>query len=218
MATKIGKPKKRPNNKSSQVIAVEQRRSKVMALRIRGFRPFEIAEKLGVTREQVDADVRRVRQEWAQARQDDLNGMIAEQLAKIDALEREAWDAWERSKLPAVMHKTGKSIKRGEWEEETTKEQVGDPRYLDTLAKLWDQRAKILGLNAAEKVDHAMQIDVNMAVVSEVRKQVLENVTYCENSRASAIDSDSRYVRSARLGRPPKSPGKVEDGEPSGGD
>ena len=84
MATKIGDPKKLKNGKNRHLaVAVEQRRVQVMALKIRGFRSFEIAEKLGVTAVQVRSDIRRVRAEWAQARLQDLDGIIAEQLAKI---------------------------------------------------------------------------------------------------------------------------------------
>ena len=117
-----------------------------------------------------------------------------------------------------MTNKTGYSIKRGEWQEETVKEQNGDPRYLDILVRLDERRSKILGSDAAEKVDHSLRVDVNMEIASQVRQQVLENVSYHEDCRASAIDSDASDVCTPRIGRPPKDTGQVEIGPASSGD
>ena len=62
----------------------------------------------------------------------DFNQRKAEELAKIDNVEREAWVAWTTSKGNQTP--------------------AGDPRFLQNVQWCIQKRCKILGLDAAEKL------------------------------------------------------------------
>ena len=67
------------------------------------------------------------------------------------ALEREAWEAWERSKKPAqsaVIHIDGDRQRT----QKKVEEQCGDPRYLDQIQKCVASRRALLGLDAPTKI------------------------------------------------------------------
>jgi hypothetical protein len=95
---------------------------------------------------------------------------VKPELDRIDHLEREAWDAWERSKRHRLVSVSGIEEKstgsaaddrpaaptETRTREETRKtDQVGDPRFLEKVAWCIDQRCKILGLHAAVRLKHS---------------------------------------------------------------
>lgn len=103
------------------------------------------------------------------------------QMARIGLVEREAWEAWQRSKEPQIEKREITKLK--EWIEESdeekikhsemvlevidilTRDQVGDYRYLDLIGKMIDRRAKLEG-QYTERVQMAIhkteEIDVNI--------------------------------------------------------
>src|SRR5262249_16220414 len=92
-----------------------------------------------------------VRQEWLQSSLLDFNARKAEELARIDRLEREYWSAWEASKKERQTSTTeqttdaeGEKLKAGI----RKVEQTGEPRYLAGVERCIEQRVKSLGLNA----------------------------------------------------------------------
>ncbi len=104
-----------------------------------------------LSRQQIGYDIRTIIKRWRKDAVRDISERKAEELARIDALEREYWDAWERSQKNAetdtVMDgpkgKTLISKKEG---------QVGDPRFLEGVYRCIDKRCEILGLNAPTKL------------------------------------------------------------------
>jgi hypothetical protein len=92
-----------------------------------------------------------VRQEWLQSSLIDFNQKKAEELARIDAVEREYWSAWQESKrerqttsTEQITDASGNKVKAGI----RKIEQTGDRRYLAGVERCIEQRVKILGLNA----------------------------------------------------------------------
>ncbi len=53
-----------------------------------------IARELGVTRQQVQYEVRRIRGEWRERTVQDYSAWVADHLAGLDELEREAWEGY----------------------------------------------------------------------------------------------------------------------------
>ncbi len=70
-----------------------------------------------------------------------INEAKAKELARVDHLEREYWEAWERS---VGEHRT-KTLK--------TEEINGDPRYLSGIQWCINKRCELLGLDAPSKTD-----------------------------------------------------------------
>jgi hypothetical protein len=140
-------------------LVVIERRHRVAALYLQGEHQYAIAARVGVSQQQVSFDLKAMRLQWLAATLRDFDAAKAEELARIDAIEVEAWQAWARSKEPREVTTTEgieggagagqrisrKAIVRRE-------EQCGDPRFLERIQKCIEQRCTILGLNPPQKV------------------------------------------------------------------
>jgi PBSX family phage terminase large subunit len=123
---------------------------------LRGDRQADIAAELGLTQSTVSRGIKELQQRWKERSERDFDQALAEELAKIDDLEREYWMAWVRSqesaettvvqkerpvvndqKLPIVKEKAKKTV-RG---------QTGDPRFLAGVERCIAQRRELLRLN-----------------------------------------------------------------------
>ena len=111
----------------------------------------EIGRHLGLSRQQVGYDLAAVRREWLRCAVADFDARRAEELARVDRLGREYWDAWEASKRERQTSTTeqttdadGERLRAGI----RKAEQTGDPRYLYGVERCIEQRAKLLGLHA----------------------------------------------------------------------
>src|SRR5262245_35177432 len=134
---------------------IRRDRVEVARLYLGGWTPAEIGQQMGLSRQQIGYDLEAVRREWLQSSLVDFNARKAEELAKIDRVEREYWEAWEASKKERQTSTTeqttdadGERLKAGI----RKVEQTGDPRYLAGVERCIEQRAKILGLHAPQKV------------------------------------------------------------------
>jgi hypothetical protein len=111
----------------------------------------EIAAQLGMSRQQVGYDLGAVRQGWLESSLTDFNARKAEELARIDRLEREYWDAWEASQRERETSTTEQtSDDDGQRMRASLRKvgQTGDPRYLAGVQSCIEQRCRLLGLNA----------------------------------------------------------------------
>ena len=86
-----------PKLTAQEQLAVEQRRKDVAEAYLRRETQLSVAERLGVNEKTVRRDLAVVRKEWLKASQDAFDQRKAEELARIDRIERKAEDAWERS-------------------------------------------------------------------------------------------------------------------------
>ncbi|MCV6603931.1 MAG: hypothetical protein OIF34_01400, partial [Porticoccaceae bacterium] len=79
----------------------------------------------------------------------------AEQLAKLDELERKAWEQWSRSCQDAEKATT-EDRQATRFPGTNTKTEVtpqtGDPRYLNTILGVIERRSRLFGLDAPHKV------------------------------------------------------------------
>jgi len=108
----------------------------------------------------IHADVKALRNEWKEQRIAMLDESVDMELKKLDAIEFEAWEAWQKSKSGERMTRTKKSstpvtnTKQANTmtitaTDETTieeRESPGDPRFMAIIMKVSDQRARLLGL------------------------------------------------------------------------
>lgn len=114
-------------------------------------------------------DKRRVLDEMIEETRANTEQYRALELKRIDELIKEAWDAWEKSKESYEKVRSKQSGIPGVDEDgnaeglittkaEQTRENVnscGDPRYLEVIHKLLQERRKLLGLYSPDKVDHS---------------------------------------------------------------
>lgn len=107
----------------------------------------------------VQRDVTALVARWKADSLRDITEVKSGELAKLDCLERVAWEAWERS---VGQHRT-RTVKTGRIDKEgkpiadpevtvKTEPLAGDPRFLATVLECQERRAKLLGLDMPAKV------------------------------------------------------------------
>ena len=83
----------------------------------------------------------------------DLDRAKADEIVKIDRLERTYWETWEIQCKPKVYHAIDGEGNRVLDGEEVSIPQVGDPAILAGILKCIDRRCKLLGLDAPIKIE-----------------------------------------------------------------
>jgi DNA-binding CsgD family transcriptional regulator len=152
-----------------------QRSEQAAALSLQGLSQAEIAGQLGISRGRVSQLLKEVRQQWHATATRELAEHVAQQLARIDLLEREYWSAWARSQrdrgrvedagdepLPqpqgtvAPRNDDGSlpEVKPGRRRHRVVREgRDGDAAFLAGIQWCIAERSKLLGLDAPKKID-----------------------------------------------------------------
>jgi hypothetical protein len=136
-------------------LELQQRRTTVARLYLQQRTQAEIAREVGVNQGTVCRDLKAIQAEWQRQRLDDFTQAKLRELARIDQLEREYWEAWERScqkreqthqeKTSAPM---GDRLKAGT----RTEGRDGNPEFLRGVERCIEMRCKITGAFAAVKI------------------------------------------------------------------
>jgi transcriptional regulator with XRE-family HTH domain len=129
------------------------------ALYLRGLTQGEIAQRLGVSRQQISYDLKALQRRWQESALADFHAKKAAELAKVDELERTYWEAWERS-CQAREISTQEKIQGGEGQAEAGRlkagvrkeKRDGNPEFLRGVERCIEMRCKILGAFAALKI------------------------------------------------------------------
>lgn len=141
--------------------------AKVAELVARGRTHTEITEIINrdrppeyrVTRQQISYDVKRIMDGWRQSASEDADVWRGRLIGQLAAVQREAWDAWERSKQPKERTVTKRAERPGGEDagplvigsaESHREQQIGNPSYLDVVVRCSERMAKLLGLDARE--------------------------------------------------------------------
>jgi hypothetical protein len=143
-----------------------------------------------VSSKAISLDLNAIRDAWLRSSLLDFNEAKAKELAGIDEAEREAWDAFERSKekhikyeyyvaddeVPFSAEKIAK-VKRKSKRKivETT---VGDIRYLEMVERLKKMRCDILGLFEAKRIQvdwrvEALQLGMREDEIDAVKERTV---------------------------------------------
>jgi len=156
------KEHRKPRRSAAQ-LARDRRR--IAGLYLEGQLQADIAEAVGVSQSTVSNDLKAIQQEWLQSSLMDFNEARAQEIAKIDRLEREYWAAWQRScedaetstqkvkgKLQKYQDDSGKFVAEQPAEAtKTSREQAGDPRFLSGVQWCIERRCKLLGIDAPQR-------------------------------------------------------------------
>lgn len=197
-------------------LKIESRRTKVIALYCQGWTQQEIAEELdaeyGVTQQQISLDIAAVQKEWTTNRMETLDEAKARELAKIDALEAQAWESFWKS-CGTIVKKTmrlkgqtkdadGKASGGDKEVSQVEYESAGEERYLARVAWCIDERCKILGLHAAQKseVMHTLGTMTDAELLEQGRRLGLQSDKWGE--RLSAMHSENGNSSSNGNGHP----------------
>lgn len=123
----------RPRARKTNDLVIQQRRQEVARLYYSRVAQTDIASRLGVTQGTVSTDLAAIRRQWQRSAQGDFLARLAEELAKLDAIEMESWSAWRRSVAP--LPKKGKP----------GPERPGDDRFLGRVFACVETRLKLIG-------------------------------------------------------------------------
>jgi hypothetical protein len=127
-----------------------------------GVPQFRIADMAKVTPSQVSQDLKALRQRWRDTNLSNIDDIITDQLVKLDRMESELWDAWERSKRDFIEHRkkgTGLATVEGKDGKDdemiaisevthTTKEKEPNAAYMSGILAIIDKRLTILGVES----------------------------------------------------------------------
>jgi hypothetical protein len=136
---------------SAHKLAVLQRRKKVSELHVQGWSQCSIAEHLAVRQSTICEDLRHISKAWRESSIRDFDAARDLEIQKLNRIEREAWDAWERSKQPAKMA-TVDGPNGSSKTKRTVRDQYGDPRFLEVIEHCVAARRELLGLDAPTKI------------------------------------------------------------------
>ena len=143
---------------------VQRRRDnkRIGELYLRGWSQAEIAEELSLSVPTISRDIATLHDDWIKSSLVDYDEAKAKELAKIDRLEYEYWDAWLRScedketeTVKGIAVGASKDALTPLRKEQTKREegQTGDPRFLTGIQWCINKRCEILGLDAPNRTD-----------------------------------------------------------------
>ncbi|MBD1847493.1 HTH domain-containing protein [Cyanobacteria bacterium FACHB-63] len=130
----------------------------IAELRLKGWTQQQIADYLEVNQATISRDLKALEQQWKESSLRDFDAERGMQLDRLELLEREYWQAWERSQESkqvsmreqlrnAIASEEGTTAGSGRVRMSTrTEEKIGDPQFLSGVAKVITERSKLLGL------------------------------------------------------------------------
>ena len=153
-------------------------------LYLRGWYQHEIATYLSKRRPYklsqmaISYDLKDLRQRWVDSAMLDLTLKRAEEVERIDKLEREYWAAWEASQEPQESHRV-ETTETDTKVVESSKESTGDPRFLKGIQWCISRRIELFGLDAPKKMDVRranVNLDLNLEKMSADELEQLEQI------------------------------------------
>jgi predicted transcriptional regulator len=129
-------------------------------LYLQGLLQADIADQLGIDQSTVSRDLKALQSEWLASALVDFDEVKSQEMAKIDRLEREYWQAWVRSCEDAEQTRSCEDAEQTTQEgtltnvdevKKTSKGHAGDPRFLKGVQWCIERRCKILGVDAPER-------------------------------------------------------------------
>jgi hypothetical protein len=174
---------------STRPLPVKERDlAKTARLYLEGHPFYVIAQKVGRGVDTVSRDVAEIRERWRVSMIMSYSEAVAREVAKLDAIEVEAWDAWRRSVGSKRKTRTQRGSNTQGDVDVVTREswvEVGDPRFLEVARKCSEDRRKLLGLDAPDRLEiYGSDADHR----DHVRTSLLEKLTRAVASRGEGVD------------------------------
>jgi len=137
---------------------INQRRQRVAELYLCGKGQYEIGQLLGVTQQQISLDLQKIQQQWLASSVRDFDAVKAQEIAKLDHIEREALEAWAQSRKVREVTITKRITGKDPRDEASIRREqsAGDPRFLQVAQRCVEQRCDLLGLSTAAEAAKAL--------------------------------------------------------------
>jgi DNA-binding transcriptional MocR family regulator len=141
----VSRKRARPHERAAAAAERERRRQQVVAGLLAGLSIREMAKGLGVSHSTIAEDIEIVRAEWREARVASYDDLVTQEAARLDKLQSRFW----QSTLD------------------------GDPQAAAVVLRCMDRRARLLGLDAAQKLQVDAAVDVRGAILTSPEWQEL---------------------------------------------
>jgi len=154
-------------------LEIKQRQAQVSDLSLKGYSQTAIAKQLGVTQATVSNDLKALREVWRASKIRDFDLDVSIELERLNLIEREMWEAWERSKKPsqsAVL--IGEGVTQPA--RKTLKNQNGDPRYMMVVLHCHQSRRELLALDPPKR-DEPSDSEGRPMTISKLLELVAKN-------------------------------------------
>lgn len=188
----------------------------------------EIAEALGVTQQQVSYDLKTLQRQWRESSTRAISEAQAEEIARIDALERTYWEAWAQSRIPIETTYTEQLREPGTAKDrKTDKDAKTADQEADTTAN-HDKTGKQLPENDADQMGKLVKSRAWMRRQGSYGDpRFLEGVRWCISKRAEILglngpmtddkerDATTRITDDQRAGAVAQLIGRLRDRVPA---
>lgn len=136
-----------------QEIETAERRHEIARMYQQGVTQHAIGQKFGISQPVVSRHLAAIRDEWRKSALVDFNERKALEVAKLDEIERNAWEDYTASR-------------RGK--------KPGNPQHLDTVLKCVQKRMDIFGLAAPLQVMGGVSLPWLESEPADVESKVIE--------------------------------------------
>src|SRR5262249_49026281 len=116
----------------------------------------EMADELGVSQSQISRDLDALIVRWKESAFADTATHLAQEVQRLNRLERQYQDAWMSSQEGRVSKQTRAGGRGAPWNllaEMRTEKRDGDPRFLDGVLRCIQLRSRLLGLLDKDPTD-----------------------------------------------------------------
>ncbi len=165
----LGKGGNLGKNRQNGVAVVKERRQRVSEMYLKGKSQQQIADLLKVSQATINGDLQQLRDEWKEQSISNYDARLQEELRKLDVLEQEAWAGYQCSKGATTIkrERQGATALRSYQDTTVKKTPAGDVRFLEVVANIRSQRAKLLGLVKNSDLNISNTINWDAFVESE---------------------------------------------------
>jgi hypothetical protein len=164
--------RKKGKSASRNSFEIKDRREKVSRYMLMGWWHSRIATELGVSRQTITGDVKAIKEAFDKAQIINVTALKQKQLAELEVLKAEAWEAWERSKNVRVT-KQGKQTSKGEEKSIRQEDRVGERGFITEIREILDDRAEIVGMAPPKQVNLN---DISKRPIDELFGRVAEKL------------------------------------------
>lgn len=151
-----------------------ERIANVNRLYAQGLPQTTIAKRLGISQHTVCEDIKTGREIWLATVKENRQSLVAAELEKLNAIEYEAFDQWNKSTKPAIEERTEEESgtaqnPTGKTKRAKTKRgRIGDSRLLAIIVKCIERRCALLGLDAPPQTASDVERDMAEPMVVEI--------------------------------------------------
>lgn len=156
------------NAKKLQALQIADRRRRVAGMCLQGHKQADIAAAVGVDMSTVSRDLKAIEEQWTRSALLDLHAAKVKELARIDAIEREAWEAWRRSQKSAERVRV-EDGPLGAKRSKEVKGRDGTAEFLRAVQWCVEQRIRILGLERLSEQGESASVTALLNSLRDLR-------------------------------------------------